>query len=215
MASNSNKPNILVATTNPGKMAELITLLGDLADAINWKTLADFADLSTVTEDGNTFARNAQKKALGYAKATGLLTIADDSGLMIDALGGQPGVRSARFADEVAKDADRKQIDRENYEKVLHLMKDVPAAKRTARFVCHLCMADEKQVLLQTEGKVEGVIAEQPAGENGFGYDPIFWIPEENKTAAQLDADRKNQISHRADAASKFKPILRDFLQSL
>jgi len=211
----AEKPNILVATTNPGKMAELIALLGDLADQINWKTLADFADLPAVTEDGNTFARNAQKKALGYAKATGLLTIADDSGLMIDALGGQPGVRSARFADEVAKDADRKQIDQENYEKVLHLMKDVPAEKRTARFVCHLCMADEKQVLLQTEGKVEGVIAEQPAGENGFGYDPIFWIPEENKTAAQLEADRKNQISHRADAASKFKPILRDFLQSL
>lgn len=211
----AEKPNILVATTNPGKMAELIALLGELADAINWKTLADFADLPAVTEDGNTFARNAQKKALGYAKATGLLTIADDSGLMIDALGGQPGVRSARFADEVAKDADRRQIDRENYEKVLHLMKDVPAEKRTARFVCHLCMADEKQVLLQTEGKVEGVIAEQPAGENGFGYDPIFWIPAENKTAAQLEADRKNQISHRADAANKFKPILRDYLQSL
>lgn len=210
-----NKPKILVATTNPGKMAELTALLGELADAIHWKTLADFADLPVVTEDGSTFARNAQKKALGYAKATGLLTIADDSGLMIDALGGQPGVRSARFADEVDKDADRKQIDRENYEKVLLLMKDVPAEKRTARFVCHLCLADEKQVLLQAEGKVEGVITDKPAGDNGFGYDPIFRIPAEGKTAAQLDPDRKNKISHRADAAAKFKPILRDYLQGL
>ena len=211
----AEKPKILVATTNPGKMKELVALLGELADQVNWKTLADFSDLPAVTEDGNTFARNAQKKALGYAKATGLLTIADDSGLVIDALGGQPGVRSARFADEVHKDGNREQIDRENYEKVLALMKDIPSEKRSARFVCHLCMADPKQVLLQTEGTVEGVIGEKPMGENGFGYDPIFWIPAEEKTAAQLDADRKNQVSHRADAAKKFKPLLRQFLQSL
>ena len=128
---------------------------------------------------------------------------------------GEPGVRSARFADEAGKDADRRQIDRENYEKVLALMKDVPAEKRTARFMCHLCMADPKQVLLQAEGTVEGVIADRPIGENGFGYDPIFRIPSLNKTAAQLDADEKNRISHRADAAGKFKPLLRQFLQNL
>lgn len=210
----ADNPKILVATTNPGKMAELVALLGDLADQVNWKTLADFTDLPAVTEDGSTFARNAQKKALGYAKATGLLTIADDSGLVIDALGGQPGVRSARFADEAGKDADRKQMDRENYEKVLTLMKDIPIDKRTARFVCHLCLADEKQVLLQAEGTLEGVITEKPKGKNGFGYDPIFQVPTLKKTVAQLDAEQKNRISHRANAAGKFKTILRDFLQS-
>jgi non-canonical purine NTP pyrophosphatase (RdgB/HAM1 family) len=209
----SNKLKILVATTNPGKMAELAALLGDLAERICWKTLADFADLPAVIEDGSTFARNAQKKALGYARATGLLTIADDSGLVIDALGGQPGVRSARFADEMRKNNNRKQIDRENYQKVLAMMKDIPEGKRTARFVCHLCLADEKQVLLQAEGTLEGNIAEQPMGDNGFGYDPIFWIPSLKKTVAQLDAEQKNRISHRADAAGKFKTIFRDFLQ--
>lgn len=210
----TDKPKILVATTNPGKMAELVALLGDLADQVHWKTLADFADLPAVVEDGSTFTRNAQKKALGYAKATGLLTIADDSGLVIDALGGQPGVRSARFADEAGKNDDRKQIDRENYEKVLSLMKDIPEGKRTARFVCHLCLADEKQVLLQAEGTLEGVITEKPRGKNGFGYDPIFRVPTLKKTVAQLDAEQKNRISHRADAAGKFKTILRDYLQS-
>jgi XTP/dITP diphosphohydrolase len=210
----ADKLKILVATTNPGKMSELAALLGDLADRICWKTLADFADLPAVIEDGSTFARNAQKKAIGYAKATGLLTIADDSGLVIDALGGQPGVRSARFADETGKDTDRRQIDRQNYQKVLTLMKDIPEGKRTARFVCHLCLADEKQVLLQAVGTLEGVIAEYPMGDNGFGYDPIFWVPSLKKTVAQLDAEQKNRISHRADAAGKFKTIFCDFLQS-
>ncbi len=211
----SEKLKILVATTNPGKMAELSALLGDLAERISWKTLADFADLPAIVEDSSTFARNAQKKALGYARATGLLTISDDSGLVIDALGGQPGVRSARFADETGKNTNRRQIDRQNYQKVLALMKDIPEGKRTARFICHLCLADEKQVLLQAEGTLEGFIAEHPMGDNGFGYDPIFRVPSLNKTVAQLDSEQKNRISHRADAAGKFKTIFCGFLQNI
>jgi len=208
----SDKPEILVASTNPGKMKELIELLGELASPIPWKSLADFRDLPEVVEDGSTFARNAQKKALGYAKATGMLTIADDSGLCIDALGGQPGVQSARFANEVSKDTDRKAVDRSNYEKVLHLMQGVPAPQRTARFICHLCLASPKEVLIQAEGIVEGTITETPRGEGGFGYDPIFLIPELNRTAAELTPDEKNQISHRARAIQKFKPMLLNYL---
>lgn len=212
---NLNKPKILVATTSPGKMKELVALLGDLADRVRWKTLADYPPLPAVQEDGQTFAENARKKALGYARATGLLTIADDSGLVIDALGGQPGVRSARFAEETGKNADRKKIDRENYEKVLTLMKGIPESKRTARFVCHLCLADPNHVLLEVEGTFEGLITDKPLGENGFGYDPIFRVPSLNKTVAQLTAEEKNRISHRAQAVRMFKPLLEDFLQRL
>ena len=208
----ADKPVILIATTNPGKFRELIEMLGELGSQIAWKSLADFKDIPEVVEDGNTFARNAQKKALGYAKATGLLTIADDSGLRIDALGGQPGVRSARFADEVSKTADRGAIDKSNYEKVLSLMEGIDEARRTARFVCHLCLASDKEILIQAEGTVEGRIIEAPRGEGGFGYDPIFLVPELEKTAAQLDPQQKNQISHRARAIQKFKPMLLNYL---
>lgn len=211
----ADKPEILVATTNPGKLKELIELLGELGEQIAWKSLADFKSLPEVVEDGNTFARNAQKKALGYAKATGLLTIADDSGLCIDALGGQPGVHSARFANEVSKAADRKQIDKSNYEKVLALMQGVTDPQRTARFICHLCLASEKEILIQAEGAVEGRITDAPRGDQGFGYDPIFLIPELDKTAAQLEPEEKNQISHRARAAMKFKPMLLNYLNVL
>lgn len=220
-----NKLTILVATTNPGKLAELTELLGKIAQQICWKTLADYPDLPAVAEDGSTFAENARKKALGYAKASGLLTLADDSGLVIDALGGQPGVRSARFA--VGEDSsrtenpseggnvrlDRKSIDRLNYEKVLRLLKGVPSQQRTARFVCCLSLADTDRVLLEAQGTFEGLIAEKPVGENGFGYDPIFWLPSLNKTVAQLSSEEKNRISHRAQAVRNLKPLLEDFLK--
>mgnify|MGYP000909583002 CR=1 FL=1 len=209
----ADKLKILVATTNPGKMSELAALLGELADCVNWKTLADFSDLPAVVEDGSTFACNARKKALGYAAAAGLLTIADDSGLVIDALNGLPGVHSARFADPTGRNTDRSQIDRQNNQKVLNLMTDVSDSSRTARFVCYLCLADEKEILVQAEGTLEGVITRRPIGDNGFGYDPIFEIPSLKKTVAQLDADQKNRISHRANAAEKFKILFHEFLQ--
>ena len=199
---------ILVASTNPGKLRELREMLGG---EIEWVGLGDFPSVIEIEEDGKTFAENARKKATGYAKATGLWTLADDSGLVIDALGGQPGVKSARFAR--AKDKDRNIIDRKNFEKVLRLLKDVPKEKRQARFVCCLCLASPEKVLIETEGKLEGIIINEPAGENGFGYDPIFFVPELNKTVAQLAAEEKNAISHRGQAIRILKPQLEGLLK--
>jgi len=202
------KRKILVATTNPGKFAELSAMLD--AD-VQWVSLADFKDITEIKEDGQTFTENARKKALGYAKAAGLWTIADDSGLMIDALGGKPGVKSARFAG--VKDKDRKIVDRKNCEKVLKLLEGVPKEKRTARFVCHLCLASPDKILAETEGTLEGFIAEEEKGENGFGYDPIFFVPSLNKTVAQLSREEKNKISHRGNATRKLKPLLKSLLE--
>lgn len=190
-------------------------MLGTVGTDIQWLSLNEFTNLPEVVEDGTTFARNAQKKALGYAKATGLWTLADDSGLVIDALNGQPGVLSARFAADEYPSTDRKELDKANYQKVLRLLKNVPPPQRTARFVCHLCLADEKQILLETTGTVEGMITESPVGENGFGYDPIFYIPSLGKTAAQLPNHEKNKISHRGNALKKLKPLLENLLKSV
>ncbi len=143
---------ILVATTNPGKVRELRALLGTQVD---WKSLADFPGVPEVKEDGATFAENACKKALGYAQATGLWTLADDSGLVVDALGGAPGVNSARFSGARPPGGDRRLLDRRNMEKLLALLQDVPPEKRTARFVCCLCLASPEKVLLETRGTLE------------------------------------------------------------
>jgi len=203
------KKTILVATTNPGKIAELRAMLGG---DIEWLGLADFEGIGAIEEDGATFAENARKKAIGYAKATGLWTIADDSGLVVDALGGDPGVKSARFSGE--KEADRKLLDRKNMAKVLGLLEGVPGEKRTARFVCHLCLASPGKILIETEGELEGLIAESQIGENGFGYDPIFFVPNLNKTVAQLSGEEKNAISHRGNAVRELKPLLSQLLRS-
>jgi XTP/dITP diphosphohydrolase len=204
---------ILVATTNPGKVAEIRAMLGRPGGRVQWVGLADFKEIVEIEEDGQTFAENACKKALGYAKATGLWTIADDSGLVIGALGGQPGVKSARFAGERPKGTDRKLIDRRNIAKVLKLLEGVPRDKRTARFVCCLCLAGPEKVLVETEGALEGLIIDKEAGENGFGYDPVFFVPQLNKTVAQLAAEEKNAISHRGNALRKLKPLLERLLR--
>ena len=200
---------ILVATTNPGKLAELSAMLG--TDVV-FKSLTDFPEIPQVAEDGDTFEQNACKKALGYAKATNLWTIADDSGLVIDALDGAPGVHSARFAGE--KSEDRTLIDHKNIEKVLELMNNIPADKRTARFVCSLCLASPDQMLIQTQGKFEGLITEQKIGTNGFGYDPIFFVPHLEKTVAQLSSEEKNAVSHRGNAIRKLEPLLDELLSN-
>jgi len=223
---------ILVATTNPGKIAELRAML---EFDVEWVGLTDFPNVNEVKEDGETFAENARKKAIGYAKKTGLWTIADDSGLVVDALGGEPGVRSARFAGATDRDRtfvacasahvarfdkrrvtsdERQTIDRKNFEKVLKLLEGVSEEKRTARFVCCLCLASAEKVLIETEGKLEGVIAEKEMGTNGFGYDPIFFVPKLNKTVAQLTREEKNAISHRGNAIRKLKPLLKELLET-
>jgi XTP/dITP diphosphohydrolase len=202
---------ILVATTNPGKVRELRAMLGR---EVQWRSLADFPGVGEVKEDGSTFAENARKKATAYAQATGLWTLADDSGLVVDALGGAPGVNSARFSGERPKGADRKVLDRRNMDKVLSLLKDVPAEKRTARFVCCLCLASPEKVLIETQGTLEGLIIDEPAGTGGFGYDPIFYVPRLGKTVAQLGEGEKNAISHRGNALRKLKPLLDELLSA-
>ena len=203
---------ILVATTNPGKIAELRAML-DLD--VQWVGLSDFVEIGEIEEDGATFAENARQKATGYAKATGLLTIADDSGLVVDALGGAPGVKSARFSGEKLEVEDRTLIDHRNIAEVLRLLEGVPREKRAARFVCSLCLASPEKVLIETQGTLEGLIAEKEIGENGFGYDPIFFVPHLNKTVGQLAAQEKNAISHRGNAIRKLKPLLSQLLGTL
>ena len=201
------KNKILVATTNPGKVTELNELLNIDAELVS---LQDFDDMTEVPETGETFAENARIKALGYAQATGLLTISDDSGLVIDALGGQPGVKSARFCGLVH--ADRSEIDKANIRKVLELMQDVPPEKRTARFMCCICLASPTEALIETHGSVEGIITTEEMGTGGFGYDPIFLIPDLGRTAAQLNNQEKNGVSHRGNAIRRFKPLLAEKL---
>jgi len=201
---------ILVATTNPGKIAELRAMLGN---DVRWLGLAEFGEIAEIEEDGSTFAENARKKAAGYAKATGLWTIADDSGLVIEALDGAPGVKSARFSGEKLEDAERTLIDHRNIAKVLELLKDIPREKRAAKFVCRLCLAGPERILIETEGTLEGLITNREIGENGFGYDPIFFVPSLNKTVAQLTSEEKNEISHRGNAIRKLKPMLDTLLK--
>jgi len=201
--------SILVATTNPGKIAEIRAMLGG---QMRWLGLADIGPVAEIAEDGATFAENARKKALGYAKASGLWTLADDSGLVIDALGGAPGVNSARFSGEKPPGADRTLIDHRNMAKVLGLLKSVPTERRTARFACCLCLASPQKVLIETEGMVEGLITDKEIGGNGFGYDPIFFVPRLKKTVAQLSREEKNAISHRGNAIRKLKPLLDELL---
>jgi XTP/dITP diphosphohydrolase len=198
---------ILVASTNPGKVAEIRSMLDLPVELVGLK---DFPGIGEIEEDGQTFAENARKKAIGYSKATGLWTIADDSGLVIDAFNGEPGIKSARFGGATGN---RKLIDKKNIEKVLRLLKDVLGEKRTARFVCYLCLASGDKILAETKGTVEGVIIEKPIGENGFGYDPIFFVSESNKTVAQMAAEEKNMISHRGNAIRELKPLLDNLLK--
>jgi len=198
---------ILVATTNPGKVRELGQLLGLAVDLVG---LSEFQAMPTVVEDAATFAGNARKKASEYARAAGLWTISDDSGLVIDALDGQPGIRSARFSGAV--DADRSLIDRQNIQMVLDLMRDVPDDLRTARFQCCLCLAAPDRILIETEGAVEGIITREPLGDGGFGYDPIFWVPPFSKTFAQLTPEEKNAVSHRGRAIERLRPLLQHCL---
>ena len=207
----NDRREILVATGNPGKIVEIRAML---EAEVRWLGLADLPPMAEIVEDGTTFAENARKKAAGYAKAADMWTLADDSGLVVDALGGAPGVKSARFSGENPKDADRTLIDHRNIAKTLELLKDVPEEKRTARFVCRLCLARPERILIETEGSLEGLITDREIGRNGFGYDPIFFVPDINKTVAQLTSEEKNAISHRGSAIRKLKPLLDELLRA-
>lgn len=196
---------ILMATRNKGKMVELRENLKNLELEI--LTLDDIEDMPILEEKGSTFLENAVSKAQMAAKISGLVTMADDSGLEVDALGGQPGVYSARFAGEPTD-------DQKNNQKLLQLMKGLPYEQRTARFVCVIAIVFPDGSIHSAEGKCEGIILEELRGSGGFGYDPLFYIPNMEKTFAELDLDEKNSISHRGKALEKAAAILERFLFS-
>jgi XTP/dITP diphosphohydrolase len=163
--------------------------------------------INVQVEEGHTsIEENARHKALSYAGLSGLVTVADDSGLEVDALGGEPGIHSARYAGEAASDRDR-------IEYLLNKLKGVPREKRTARFRCVIAVATPEGILETCEGECRGLIALGAKGANGFGYDPIFYVPEFDKTMAELTSEIKNNISHRAQAARKASRVLEQFAE--
>lgn len=191
---------ILLATRNPDKVRELTVLLGDLG--IRIRTLADFPTAPEIEEDGTTCEANALKKARETASATGIPSIADDTGLEVDALGGRPGVFAARYAGEHATYED-------NCRKLLKELDGVPPSRRTARFITVAALAMPGGHTQVAMGTLVGVIAERCIGTQGFGYDPVFFVPELGCTLAELTAEKKNRISHRAKAFRSMADILR------
>lgn len=187
---------LMLATTNPGKVAEFRTLLGQWERwrGVELLTPGDWPKpLPSVDETGTSFAENARLKATALSAATGLPALADDSGLCVDALDGAPGLHSARWAGEGATDADRNKL-------LLARLVGVSAEKRTAHYTCAVSLAWPDGSSVEAEGECAGRILETPQGTNGFGYDPLFLIPKLGRTMAELTADEKNRVSHRAAA---------------
>ena len=182
---------VVLATRNPGKLREMREILAGLP--VDFALLADCPEVPEPEETGRTFVQNARLKAMYYARATGHLALADDSGLEVDALGGRPGIHSARFAGTDKDDA-------ANNARLLHELAGVPEERRSARFRCAVCLAEPDRALLEAEGAIEGRIIDEPRGENGFGYDPHFLVPELGVTTAQLSSAQKSRISHRGRA---------------
>jgi XTP/dITP diphosphohydrolase len=200
MSETNARAKLLVATNNPGKLEEYRSLLRDLPLEIT--SLRDEKIDLEPEEIGSTFEENAILKARAFARHSGLMTLADDSGLEIDQLGGAPGVHSARYAGTGRGE------DVRRYELVLHQLAEVPWTERTARFRCVVAIATPDGRVETAEGTINGIIAYEPRGGGGFGYDPIFYIPEFDGTMAELPAETKNRISHRARAAQAALPII-------
>jgi len=189
----------LVGSNNVKKRKEIQRMVGDLDFEV--VTPQEIGLIGEPEETGETFAQNAAIKAYYYAEASGLLTLADDSGLVVDALGGLPGVRSARYA---GLDA----TDQENCRKLLDAMKDVPDENRTAHFECAMTLVRDGRIIATALGICHGIILREKRGSSGFGYDPVFYFPAENKTFAELDPDVKNSYSHRGKALEQIKRAL-------
>ena len=197
-------PQLLIATNNPGKLAEFERLLA----GCGWElvTPAQLGLTLPDEEPGETYEANAKIKALNGARASGLVTLADDSGLEIDALDGGPGARSARFLGEDASYEER-------FARILGEMAELPSEKRWARFRCVIALAEPgSQEVRLCEDEVRGLIAFEPRGEQGFGYDPIFYLPEQARTMAELPSYMKDVISHRGRAAARARPLLKELL---
>ncbi|MCE9537197.1 MAG: XTP/dITP diphosphatase [Nitrospirae bacterium] len=192
---------LVLATRNRHKVVELVALLRDLGITI--RSLDEFPDAPDVVEDGATCEANAIKKARAIAEYTGLPAVADDTGLEVDALGGRPGVYAARYAGEDATYDD-------NCRKLLRELTGVPRERRTARFLTVAALALPSGEVRVTQGTLDGMIAEEASGTVGFGYDPVFFVPALGKTLAQLSADQKNKISHRAKAFTQAKDLLQE-----
>lgn len=197
--------NVLVATGNAGKLREIRALVA--SSSLAWHGLDEFPGLAAPEETGRTFAENARLKALYYAERTGLPTLADDSGLEVDALDGRPGVDSAYYAGHPRDDA-------ANNRKLIAALEGVPPWKRSARFHSHMAFVHGGRVVLESDGAVEGLIVDEPRGAGGFGYDPHFLVVELGRTMAQLAAAEKNAISHRGRALRAILPKIEAFFAS-
>mgnify|MGYP002622262381 CR=1 FL=1 len=194
---------ILIASNNPAKVREIQAVLS-VADSVGtptrWVSVADLSQpIPEPEETGSSFVENATLKAIHYARASGLWALADDSGLEVDALAGEPGVHSAYF-DRAAAHLPRAERDAANNAKLVAALRDVPEPHRTARYRCLMVLAEADQVLATADGVFEGRIVLEPRGEGGFGYDPYFLVPELGMTVAELSAEHKNRISHRGKA---------------
>lgn len=190
---------LVIATRNEKKRQEIVELLEGLD--VNVRSLSDIPFAPEVIEEGKSFKENAATKAIEVAKFTGMMALADDSGLEVDVLCGEPGLHSARFAGE-------DQNDEANIQKLLKLMEGVPEEKRKARFRCCVAIAKPEGLVRVVEATCEGIIGLRPEGSYGFGYDPVFIIPDYNQTFAQLGPEVKNRISHRAKALKKARKII-------
>ncbi len=193
----SGRTPLLLATRNRGKVREVLSVLAGLP--VEFITLEAFPDVAEPVEEADTFEGNAAHKAVEYARATGLWSLADDSGLEVDALGGAPGVHSARYAGRQGDDA-------ANNARLVAELTRVGKELRSARFRCVVALADRSGVLATGCGVFEGVIVDEPKGVNGFGYDPHFFVPQFGMTSAQMPAELKNAVSHRAQALQAIRP---------
>lgn len=191
---------ILLASSNPGKLGEYQELA--TGTGLEISLMAQFSELPRFEESAPTFAENAAGKALHYSRFTKEPVLADDSGLVVPGLGGAPGVQSARYAGPSATDSDR-------VEKLLHEMEGKEGEQRRAHFVCVIAVAHEGRALVIASDRADGVIAKAPSGLNGFGYDPIFYVPEKGCTYAELPSQEKNRVSHRGRAFRKIAELLR------
>jgi XTP/dITP diphosphohydrolase len=197
------KQRILVATSNPGKLRDLAGAASP--QGIEIISLPGFCSLPAVVEDGLTFEENARKKAEAYSlSARGEVVLADDSGLEVDALHGAPGVHSARYAAEDYPRAESNSDDQANNDRLIRELRDVPSPQRTAAFVCVLAAARDGKTLATFRGEARGIIGRHRQGSGGFGYDPLFYFPEIQKTFAELSAEQKARYSHRGEAFRKF-----------
>lgn len=198
-----NKIKLVLATTNPGKLREIRTALAGLP--VELLTLQQAGIEARALETGKTLAANARAKSIFYSQLSSFLTLAEDSGLEVKALGGAPGVFSARFAGPQAD-------DQQNIDKLLHLLRKTPPPERRARFVCYLCLAYKGKLIKCVRGEVRGWIAEKPKGKEGFGYDPVFFYRPFGCTFGEIPATKKTRVSHRGRALRRMRAFLEAFL---